>query len=189
MRRVTVVPYDPRWPQAFAAASAEVAAALGANLLDIHHIGSTAIPGMHAKPVIDMLVVGADIGAIDARDAPMRALGYEPLGEFGIAGRRYFRRDNSAGDRTHQVHAFQTGSPHVQRHLAFRDFMRAHPEPAEQYAALKRRLADAHPNDIEAYMDGKDGFIKEMEVRALAWAAGAMIACSANGYHRGPVVR
>jgi len=171
MRRVTVVPYDARWPQGFGAASAEVAAALGANLLQIHHIGSTAIPGMCAKPVIDMLAVVADVGAIDARDAQMRALGYESMGEFGIAGRRYLRRDNSAGERTHQVHAFQRGSPHVRRHLAFRDFMRAHAEPAEQYAALKRRLADAHPNDIEAYMDGKDGFIKEMEARALAWAA------------------
>ena len=167
-----MVPYDPRWPQEFAAASAEVAAALGENLLDIHHIGSTAIPGMHAKPVIDMLAVVADLGAIDARDAQMRALGYEPMGEFGIAGRRYFRRDNGAGKRTHQVHAFEKGSPHVQRHLAFRDFMRAHPEPAAQYAALKRRLTDAHPNDIEAYMDGKDAFIKETEARAIDWAGG-----------------
>jgi GrpB-like predicted nucleotidyltransferase (UPF0157 family) len=169
-RRVTVVPYDPRWPHAFATASAEVAAALGANLLDIHHIGSTAIPGMHAKPVIDMLAVVAGMAAVAARDAQMRALGYEPMGEFGIAGRRYFRRDNSAGERTHQVHAFAKGSPHVQRHLAFRDFMRAHPEPAKQYAALKRRLADAHPNDMEAYMDGKERFIKEMEAQALAGA-------------------
>ena len=170
-RRVTVVPYDPRWPQAFAAASAEVAAAFGANLLDIHHIGSTAIPGMHAKPVIDMLGIVADIAAVDSRHAQMQALGYEPMGEFGIPGRRYFRRDDHAGERTHQVPAFQSGS-HVQRHLAVRDFLRAHPEPAEQYATLKRRLAAAHPNDIEAYMDGKDAFIKEMEARALAWAAG-----------------
>ena len=172
MRRVTVVPYGPRWPQAFAAASAEVAGALGANLLDIHHIGSTSIPGMHAKPVIDMLAVVADMAAVDVRDAQMRALGYEPMGEFGIAGRRYFRRNNNAGERTHQLHAFEKGSPHVRRHLAFRDFMRAHPEPAAHYTTLKRRLADAHPTDIEAYMDGKDGFIKEMEARALAWAAG-----------------
>jgi GrpB-like predicted nucleotidyltransferase (UPF0157 family) len=172
-RRVTVVPYDPRWPQAFPTASAEVAAALGANLLDIHHIGSTAIPGMPAKPVIDMLAVVANVVAIDARNAQMQTLGYESMGEFGIAGRRYFRRDNSAGERTHQVHAFQRGSPHVQRHLAFRDFMRAHPEPAEQYATLKRRLAEAHPNDIEAYIDGKDAFIKEMEARALSWATGS----------------
>jgi len=169
--RTFLVPHDPRWAQLFDGERQRLSSTLGAEALKIEHIGSTAIPGMCAKPVIDMLAVVADVGAIDARDAQMRALGYESMGEFGIAGRRYLRRDNSAGERTHQVHAFQRGSPHVRRHLAFRDFMRAHAEPAEQYAALKRRLADAHPNDIEAYMDGKDGFIKEMEARALAWAA------------------
>jgi GrpB-like predicted nucleotidyltransferase (UPF0157 family) len=101
----------------------------------------------------------------------MQSLGYESLGEFGIPGRRYFRRDNAAGERTHQVHAFQGGSPQIPRHVAFRDFLRAHAEVAQQYSDLKRRLAAAHPTDIEAYMDGKDGFIKEMETRALAWVA------------------
>src|SRR5688572_28463629 len=127
MRRITVVSYDLRWPEAFAAEAAAVAAALGGSLLEIHHIGSTAIPGIHAKPVIDMLAVVREIAGVD-RDAPrMAALGYETMGHFGIPGRRYFRRDDAAGQRTHQVHAFQNGSPHVARHLAFRDFMRAHP--------------------------------------------------------------
>ena len=139
-------------------------------MLAIHHIGSTSIPGIHAKPVIDMLAVVADLAAVDRRAADMQGLGYEAMGELGIAGRRYFRRDDAAGRRTHQVHAFQDRSPHVKRHLAFRDFMRAHPELANEYARLKRKLAAAHPNDIDAYMDGKDGFIKEMEARALAWA-------------------
>lgn len=172
MQRIVVVPYDPHWPQAFALASVEVAAAFGANLLEIHHIGSTAIPGIDAKPVIDMLAVVADIAAVDQCAAPMTSLGYEAMGKFGIPGRRYFRRDNSAGERTHQIHTFQRGSPHIQRHLAFRDFMRAHPALASQYADLKRRLAAAHPHDINAYMDGKDRFIKEMEARAMAWSAG-----------------
>ena len=93
------------------------------------------------------------------------------MGEFGIAGRRYFRRDNADGDRTHQVHTFQSGSPHIQRHLAFRDFMRAHPKLANQYADLKRSLAEAHPHDMVAYMGGKDAFIKKMEAKALTWVA------------------
>jgi GrpB-like predicted nucleotidyltransferase (UPF0157 family) len=167
-----VVPYDPQWVQTYSRSSQAVTTALGDNLLAIHHIGSTSIPGMHAKPVIDMLAVVADIAAVDQRAKQMESLGYETMGEFGIPGRRYFRRDNPAGVRTDQVHTFQVGSPDVDRHMAFRDFMRAHPTPAGQYAALKRRLADAHPHDIHAYMDGKDAFIKEMEARALAWVAG-----------------
>jgi hypothetical protein len=99
----------------------------------------------------------------------MERLGYEVMGEFGIEGRRYFRRDDPTGRRTHQIHAFAEGSPHVRRHLAFRDFMRAHPGLAGQYGELKRSLAAAHPHDMDAYMDGKDGFIKEMEARALEW--------------------
>jgi GrpB-like predicted nucleotidyltransferase (UPF0157 family) len=167
--RVIVVPHDPAWPDAFAAASREVAVAMGENLISVHHIGSTSIPGIWAKPVIDMLPVVRDIGAVDAQAGALRRLGYEVMGEYGIPGRRYFRLDDPAGMRTRNVHVFADGSPHVARHLAFRDFMRAHGELARQYSDLKRRLAELHPNDIEAYMDGKDAFIKEMEARALRW--------------------
>jgi len=169
--RIAVVPYDPRWPREFERSSGEVVTALGPNLLVIHHISSTSISGIHAKPVIDMLAVVADLVAVDQRSVAMEQLGYEVMGEFGIEGRRYFRRDDSAGRRTQQIHAFAEGSPHVRRHLAFRDFMRAHPTLAEQYGELKRRLAEAHPHDMEVYMDGKDAFIKEMESRALEWLA------------------
>ena len=171
MKRITVIPYDPLWAQEFARASREIAVAMGGNLLEIHHIGSTAIPGIHAKPVIDMLAIVCDIVRVAEHAAPIESLGYEVMGEFGIVGRRYFRRDNAAGERTHQVHTFQNGSSDIPRHLAFRDFMRTHPAFANQYAQLKQSLADAHPNNIEAYMDGKDHFIKQMEIQALAWAA------------------
>ena len=180
-RRVTVVPYDPLWPQAFAVAAGEIAAAMGANVRAVHHIGSTSIPGIPAaKPVIDMLVVVADLDDLDRRAAEMRRLGYEVMGEFGIDGRRYFRREDPAGRRTHQVHAFREGSPHVRRHLAFRDFLRAHPPLAERYGELKTALAAAHPHDMDAYIDGKDGFVREVEARALEW-----LAASGNCYNHG----
>jgi GrpB-like predicted nucleotidyltransferase (UPF0157 family) len=169
MQRVVVVPYDPAWVEEFARESPAVALALGDLLLAVHHIGSTAIPGIHAKPIIDILAVVRTIADVDRRNAALQALGYEAMGEFGIPGRRYFRKDDAAGNRTHQIHAFQVGSPHIERHLAFRDFLKAHGEYANQYAALKRRLADLHPTDIAAYSDGKDEFIKEMDVRAAAW--------------------
>ncbi len=171
MQRVYLVPYDPRWPQQFSAEALAVKAAIGDLLMAIHHIGSTAIPGIAAKPIIDILAVVSDLAAVDGRTAQMRELGYEALGEFGIAGRRYFRKDDVAGHRTHQIHAFQVGSPQVVRHLAFRDFLRAHREFAEQYDALKRRLADLHRADIGAYTDGKDEFIKEIDARAAVWRA------------------
>lgn len=166
---IAVVPHDPEWARAFVLASRAIASAMGDNLLHIHHIGSTSIPGIYAKPVIDMLAVVSDVTAVDARAAAMQSLGYEVMGEFGIAGRRYFRLDDVGGVRTHQLHTFQVDSPHVARHLAFRDYMRAHPTQAKQYSDLKRRLAAAHPHDMNAYMDGKDSFIKEMEAAALRW--------------------
>jgi GrpB-like predicted nucleotidyltransferase (UPF0157 family) len=169
MRRVIVVPHDPNWTKTFTDASAEVASVMGGNLLEIHHIGSTSISGIPAKPIIDMLAVVADIPELDLRRGQMELLGYEAMGEFGISGRRYFRRNDAKDVRTHQVHAFQTGSSHIQRHLVFRDFMRAHPALAREYGELKQRLATLYPADMNAYMDGKDAFIKEMEARALDW--------------------
>jgi len=146
-----------------------VASALGRALVVIHHIGSTAIPGIYAKPIIDMLAVTGDLSLLDERTPRLQALGYEALGEFGIPGRRYFRKNNSAGERTYQIHAFQTGSPQIARHLAFRDYLRAHPEVARDYETLKHRLAAAFPNDIGSYTDGKDSFIHDIDSRAAAW--------------------
>jgi GrpB-like predicted nucleotidyltransferase (UPF0157 family) len=173
-RLIVVIPHDPAWAAEFDRSSRAVADALAAGdaPVTLHHIGSTAIPGIYAKPVIDMLaIVDGDVARLDACNGGMTRLGYEAMGEFGIPGRRYFRRDDPAtGARTHQVHAFARGSPHVERHLAFRDFLRSHPEHAAEYSELKRRLT-ATPVEIDAYMDGKDAFIKDMERRALAWRA------------------
>ena len=150
MRQVIVAPYDPRWPAAFERSAREVRDALGDTLLAIHHIGSTSIPGIHAKPVIDMLPIVNNLQIVDDRAHHLENIGYEPMGEFGIEGRRYFRRDNPAGVGTHQVHAFAAGSPHILRHLAFRDYLRAHTEVAQEYSQLKQQLAALHPFDIEA---------------------------------------
>jgi len=172
MQRVLVVPHDPLWAEEFARESPRVALAMDALLVAIHHIGSTAILGIHAKPIIDMLAVVSDLARVDGQDSQLQALGYEVMGEFGIPGRRYYRKDNIHGNRTHQLHTFQVDSPQIERHLTFRDFLTAHREYAEKYDVLKQRLAELHPSDIKGYMDGKDAFIKEMDVRAAAWLAG-----------------
>jgi len=166
MRKVEIVPHDPQWRDAFEAEARHVAAALGENAAAIHHIGSTAIPNIYAKPVIDMLVEVGDITELDGQSSAMESLGYEVMGEFGIPGRRYFRKETPEGTRTHQIHAFEAGSAEAERHLAFRDYMIAHPGDALMYSELKRKLAEEHPQSIDGYMDGKDAFIKEIDRRA-----------------------
>lgn len=166
--RIHMVPHDPTWRREFDREAARLRDALGSETVDVHHMGSTAVPSIHAKPVIDVLLVVRDLAALDAGRSSVEALGYEALGEFGIPGRRYFRRDNERGDRTHQIHAFEAGSAQITRHLAFRDYLIAHPEVAQDYSDLKRGLAAKYPDDSEAYMDGKDGFIREIDRRAAA---------------------
>jgi GrpB-like predicted nucleotidyltransferase (UPF0157 family) len=168
-RRVEVVPNNPNWLNAFENESKQVAVVLGNNLVAVHHIGSTAIPMIHAKPIIDMLVEVREVAKVDEQDLAMQALGYEVMGEFGILGRRFFRKDNEAGIRTHHIHTFEANSAQVERHLAFRDYMRIHAEDAQKYSELKQELAKKYPNDIEGYMDGKDEFIKEMDKKSVEW--------------------
>lgn len=168
-RKVEVVPHDPQWRVSFLEESKQIALTIGENVVTIHHIGSTAIPSIYAKPIIDFLIEVKDIAKVDDRNAAMAALGYEAMGEFGIPGRRFFRKNNAAGKRTHHLHAFEAKALEVKRHLAFRDYTIAHPEIAQKYSELKRELAKKYPEDIQSYMNGKNGFIKEVEKKALEW--------------------
>lgn len=169
--RVEVVPPDPTWKEKFETEAQQIARVMGENVVAIHHIGSTAIPGIYAKPIIDFLVEVRDIHQTDAHTAEMTAIGYEALGEFGLPGRRYFRKNRSPEIRTHNVHTYEVGSSEITRHLAFRDYLIAHPAIAQQYSDLKQQLAQQHPQDIEGYMDGKDAFVKAIERQALVWYA------------------
>jgi GrpB-like predicted nucleotidyltransferase (UPF0157 family) len=163
MRKVEVVPHDPQWRSIFHIESQYISNALGENAIAIHHIGSTSIDTIHAKPIIDILVEVQDINQVDDLSLVMESIGYEVMGEFGIEGRRYFRKDNQEGIRTHHIHTFEVNSAQITRHLAFRDYMRAHPDVAQKYSDLKRKLAAEYPNDIAGYQDGKDEFIKAID--------------------------
>ena len=169
MATLKVVPHDPRWNFEFESEGGLIRSALGQNIVAVHHIGSTSIPGIYAKPVIDILVEVEKISDVDNRVSEMESLGHEVMGEFGIPGRRYFRKDNEHGIRTHQIHVFETGSQQLSRHLSFRDYMIAHPVAALEYSDLKRRLAEEYPNSPDDYMDGKDAFIKAIDERATVW--------------------
>lgn len=166
--RVRVVAHDPLWAQSFALERDRLRGALQGRCIAIHHIGSTAVPGLLAKPIIDIMPVVRHIGDVDSANAAMRALAYECLGEFGIAGRRYFRKGGEE-HRSHQVHVYEDGDTNIERHLALRDYLREHADARASYGLLKKRLAEAFPRDIEAYMDGKDAFVKALETKALAW--------------------
>jgi GrpB-like predicted nucleotidyltransferase (UPF0157 family) len=98
----------------------------------------------------------------------LEASGYEAKGEFGIPGRRYFRKDNSSGNREYQIHAYAEDSAEIERHLAFRDYLRSHPDVAQEYARLKLELSKPYPSDVEAYADAKGPFIRSIERKALA---------------------
>ena len=165
-QHITVVDYDPDWPRQFQAEAARIRAVLGDNCTAIYHIGSTAVPGLAAKPILDIMPVVENLEAVDRAAPAFEAMGYEYLGEFGIPGRRYLRKGGD--ERTHQLHIFaRTDRANITRHLAVRDYLRAHREAREEYARLKRALARQFPYDIDGYCLGKEEFVQALEQAAL----------------------
>ena len=144
---------------------------LGSTLLKVHHIGSTSVPGLIAKPIIDLLPVVTDLTDLDRKRESVEGLGYEWHGEFGMPGRRYCTLPDESGVRIAQLHFFKVGSPEIERHIAFRDYLRAHPPVAGAYEREKIRARDLHPSDSHAYTDEKSAWIKETEAKALIWFA------------------
>ena len=165
-QHITVLNYDPEWPLKYERERKAIAEILDGNSIAIYHIGSTSVPGLAAKPIIDMMAVVRSLEKVDDVRGKFSELGYEYLGEFGIAGRRYFRKGGD--ERTHQIHIFQADDwNNIGRHLAFRDYMRKHEKERAEYAKIKTALAQRFPYDIDGYCDGKDAFVREMEKRAL----------------------
>ena len=164
------VAHDPGWADRFAVEARVLEEAVRPCAMGLHHIGSTAVPGILAKPIIDILGVAPSLQDVDAATDAIVGAGYEAMGAFGIEGRRYFRKTDGAGVRTHHLHVFGEGSPHIARHLAFRDYLRAHPEIAAAYSQVKADLMRDPGLTPEGYMDGKAPFILRVERDAVAWA-------------------
>jgi GrpB-like predicted nucleotidyltransferase (UPF0157 family) len=144
---------------------------LGSLLTDVHHIGSTSVPGLAAKPIIDLMPLVTSLAGLDLARDQVEALGYAWHGPFGMEGRRYCTLADQAGARVAQLHFFANDSPHASRHLAFRDYLRAHPHVARAYEAVKQRARDRYPDDSHAYGREKSAWIEEIEAAALAWSA------------------
>jgi GrpB-like predicted nucleotidyltransferase (UPF0157 family) len=169
---VRVVDADPTWPARFAAEAAQIRAALGPAALRVDHVGSTAVPGLAAKPIIDIQVSVAQIQPMDPYRPALERLGYRhtPYPDpDGVVRYPFFGRPPTR-PRAFHVHVTQAGSHHERRHLAVRDFLRAHPDQARGYERIKRAAAARHPGDRPAYMAAKQAFVDDLERRALSWS-------------------
>jgi GrpB-like predicted nucleotidyltransferase (UPF0157 family) len=164
--------YDPVWPENAQQEGARLATEIGAVVIAVHHIGSTAIPGIRAKPILDLIPVVLSISKFEKSRPIVERLGYSCWGEYGIPGRRYCTLDDPlTGRRNVQLRCFEQGSMQIVRQLAFRDYLRSHPDVAREYDAEKYGCRDLHPLDSHAYSDCKDAWIHQIEAQVLSGAA------------------
>lgn len=168
MSRYRFSEYSAQWPAAFEREAACLRQLLGAQLVEVHHVGSTSVPGLAAKPIIDLLPLVHELEVVDAINERFEEAGYKVWGEYGIPSRRFFTKDRE-GERTHNLHFFKVGSPDAGRHLVFAAYLREHDDARVEYETLKRAVYAQHPDNIAAYNDGKDAWIKRVETLAGAW--------------------
>jgi GrpB-like predicted nucleotidyltransferase (UPF0157 family) len=161
--RVELVDHDPAWAQLYEQERERLSGVFDGRVVAIEHIGSTSVPDLCAKPIVDVLIGLEKLELTDEQIAEMEKLGYDYLGEHGLPGRLFFRK----APRTHHVHVVQYGGEHWERQIVFRDTLRSNPEERRRYDEFKRRLAaEGHPR--EAYTELKTPFIREVEARARA---------------------
>jgi GrpB-like predicted nucleotidyltransferase (UPF0157 family) len=164
--RVELVDHDPSWAELFAREAAELSSIFDGAAVGVEHIGSTSVPDLCAKPVVDILVGLRELRLTKDQIAAMKGRGYAYLGEHGLPGRLFFRKE----PRTHHVHVVEHGGEHWERQLTFRDTLRSDAEERKRYDEFKRRLAaEGHPREV--YTELKTPFIREVEARARARGA------------------
>jgi len=164
---IVLVAYDSAWPAQFDAERERLRGILG-HATPIEHIGSTSVPGLVAKPILDIVIGVSALPEIEAKIPDLEERGYEYVAKFEaeLPERRYFRKHDGTRTTVH-VHAVVTGGDFWKRHMAFRDHLRAHPAIAQEYAQLKLGLARKHAHDRDAYTDAKSPFIRRVEAQAL----------------------
>lgn len=160
-RIVEFVSYDPNWPQQFAEEQAKIKSILGSNCIDVYHIGSTSVPGLAAKPVLDIMPVVHNITKVNI--AGLEEIGYVNRGELGMPFRIYLHK--GAPQHTHHLHIWEQGNPEIEKHLLFRDYLIKNETAKKQYAILKAKLAEQYRNEHRTYTTLKDAFIKDLIVK------------------------
>jgi len=156
---IEIIAYDPEWPGQFELLRRFFESELGELVQEIYHVGSTAVAGLSAKPVIDLDIVLKDLSLLDHAIAQLGVLGYTYRGEMGISGRHAFSSDVSAIAFAHHLYVCDPQSDAFKNHISLRDFLRSNPEARDEYAALKRQLAESNAYDMDAYVQGKTAFI------------------------------
>ena len=166
---VRLEPHDPEWARLYERERERLLAAISPHLLDLQHVGSTAIPGILAKPILDIAAAVASFEGAAVCVAPLEALGYVYRGENGIPRRHYFVLRAPDGETTLvHLHVLEIGSAEWENHLLFRDDLRSHPQHALAYQALKEQLAEQYHKDRPAYTEGKAAFILRLLEQARA---------------------
>ena len=169
MRKTRILPWNAEWPNLYHHEEKLLKELLKDEIINIFHIGSTSVPAIgYAKPIIDILAVVKDITKIDLYNETLQGLGYEPKGECGISGRRYFPKGRE--NRTHHLHIFQTGNKQIKTNLDFKEYLMAHPQEAKQYGELKMELAEKFPENHYKYQAEKQAFVNELVLKANNWA-------------------
>ncbi|WP_226037330.1 GrpB family protein [Aquibacillus saliphilus] len=169
MRKTKILPWTEEWDKTYSREEEILKKIFNEQLVDIFHIGSTSIPAIgYAKPIIDILIVVKDIEKVDLYNQVLGEYGYQPQGENGIIGRRYFPKGKE--NRTHHVHIFQVGNESIKTHLDFKDFLIKHPEDAKRYGDLKTKLAKQFPDDHHKYQSEKQEFVNQLVEKAKNWA-------------------
>lgn len=166
-RIIKVLNYDKNWKSEYIKEANHLKLLFQPILVSIHHIGSTSIPGMAAKPTIDILIVISQVEMVDTFNELMAKADYQIEGEYGIKGRRYFWK--YPGNHKFHIHIFERNDVNIVRHLAFKAYLIENKKRAKEYSELKKFLAEKHNQSIEEYMQGKDSLIKKIEKEALSW--------------------
>ncbi|MFS0638389.1 GrpB family protein [Mesobacillus foraminis] len=166
--KVRLTEFSENWAEMFQKEALFLKTIFGNEIIRFEHFGSTSVRGMKAKPVIDMMCMVKDIEKVDKMNEKMAKLGYDVAGEWGITGRRLYRKGGE--NRTHHIHFYQFDNPQIERHLIFRDYLRSHPEQVARYSRFKEDLAKSFEHTSE-YSPAKKTFVKEIEQQALLWFA------------------
>lgn len=169
-RPFRVVEYDPNWPKLFAKYSKKVRPILGKNLLEIHHLGSTSIPGMFAKPNIDMYALVKSLAKVRTKYKAMKSIKFTGRGDYSNIGEEYFTLDTPNGERIASLHIFEKNNARFKGYKNFRNYLMAHGKERERYISLKRQLYKKYKDNYPQYDAGKKKLISELRKKANEWA-------------------